>query len=315
MTKLTWQYWTSLRRLKWSRTSLPSKLDHYGVHGEIHTWIRAFLTGRSKRVLVNGELSGPASVTSGAPQGTVLGPLLFLCYINDLPLVVKSQARLFADDCLLYRPIKTRADQIIIQQDLDSLQHWSDLWQMMFNPVKCYSIRYARSRRHMQCDYTLCDTQLAQVNQNHYLEVLLSDDAKWGEHIKVTKNVNSTLAFLCRNLIYCPSKLKELAYNSLVWSTLEYARTVWDPHLVKDIMKLEAVERRAARFVVGDFRRWSSVTEMLQILYWSSLEERGENEKLIMLHKIISGGTHIAAELLLFPPSQAANKSRKRTQV
>ena len=74
----------------------------------------------------------------------------------------------------------------------------------------------------MQCDYTLCDTQLAQVNQNHYLGVLLSDDAKWREHInKVTKKANSTLAFLCRNLLYCPSKREELAYNSLVRSTSE----------------------------------------------------------------------------------------------
>ena len=129
---------------------------------------------------MNGELSSPASVTSGVPQGTVLGPLLFLRYINDLPLMVKSQVRLFADDCLLYRLIKTKADQIIMQQDLDSLQHWSDLWQMKSNPVKCYSMRYAQSRKPMQCDYTLCDTQLAQVNQNHYLGVLLGDDAKWG---------------------------------------------------------------------------------------------------------------------------------------
>ena len=163
---------------------------------------------------------------------------------------------------------------------------------MKLNPVKCYSMRYARSRRPMQCDYTLCDTQLAQVNQNLYLGVLLSDDAKWGEHInKVSKKTNSTLAFLCRNLRYCPSKLKELAYNSLVRSTLEYSSTVWDPHLVKDIMKLKAVQRRAAHFVVVDFRRRSSVTEMLQRL---------------------DGGTPIASEPpLLVPASQrtrAANE-------
>ena len=177
--------------------------------------------------------------------------------------MVKSQVRLFADDCLLYRPIKTRADQIIIQQDLESHQHWSDLWQMKFNPVKCHLMRFARSRRPMQCDYTLCDMTLAQVNQNHYPGVLLSADAKWGEHIKkVIKKINSTLAFLCRNLKYCPSKLKELAYNSLVRSTLEYVglyQYCMNPHLVKDIMKLEVVQRRAARFVVGDFCKRSSL--------------------------------------------------------
>ena len=92
-------------------------------------------------------------------------------------------------------------------------------------------------------------------------------------------------------------------------STLKYASTVWDPHLVKDIMKLEAVQRRAAHFVVGDFRRRSSVTEMLQILDWSLLEERRKNARLIMLHKIIRGGTPIAAELPLFAPASRQTRA------
>ena len=96
-------------------------------------------------------------------------------------------------------------------------------------------------------------------------------------------------------------------------STLEYASTVWDPHLVKDIMKLEAVQQRAARFVVSDFRRQSSVTEMLQKLGWSTLQERRKTARLLMLHKIISGGTPIVAEPPFDGPSQLANKSGERT--
>ena len=97
---------------------LLHKLDHYGIRGTTLNWIQNFLTNRTQKVVVDGSSSESARVRSGVPQGTVLGPLLFLTYINDLPSTVSSQVRLFADDCLLYRPIKCRADQEQLQRDL-----------------------------------------------------------------------------------------------------------------------------------------------------------------------------------------------------
>ena len=90
---------------------LPHKLDHYGIRGSTLLWIQSFLTTRSQNVVVDGSFSETAHVGSGVPRGTVFGPILFLCYINDLPSSVSSDVRLFADDCLLYRPIRTEADQ------------------------------------------------------------------------------------------------------------------------------------------------------------------------------------------------------------
>ena len=284
---------------------LIMKLNHYGISGDTNRWIQAFLTNRKQKVMVNGVLSGPAAVTSGVPQGTVLGPLLFLCYINDLPSVVKSQVRLFADDCLLYRAIHSKRDQDILQQDLNALQQWSEAWQMRFNPIKCYTLRLSRKKTIHSRDYSLCNTALAQVRHNPYLGVLLSDDAKWGEHINNTaKKANSTLGFLRRNLRRCPSQLKELAYISLVRSTLEYASVVWDPHLAKDVKKLEAVQRRAARFVCADYERQSSVTTMLTKLGWSTLQSRRRQARLTMFHKVIQGRSAINAESLLLPASR-----------
>ena len=109
--------------------SLLGKLDHYGVSGNLTTWIRAFLTSRTQRVMVDEELSESVSVDSGVPQGTVLGLLLFLLRINDLTQNVSSTVRLFADDCLIYRPIKN-------QQDLCSLDNWASIWGMRFNIKK-----------------------------------------------------------------------------------------------------------------------------------------------------------------------------------
>ena len=114
---------------------LMSKLRLYGIHGEVAAWMSSFLSQRSQQVVVDGSTSDSADVKSGVPQGTVMGPLLFLLFINDLPQVVDpgTQVRLFADDCLIYRIIKSIHDQVQMQKDLDALQLWGELWGMQFN--------------------------------------------------------------------------------------------------------------------------------------------------------------------------------------
>ena len=109
------------------------KLSKYGITGNINKWIQSFLVLRKQQVIVEGESSKPCSVDSGVPQGSVLGPLLFLCHINDLPQRVTSKVRLFADDCLLYRPIHSPRDQLLLQQDLAALETWAEDWGMRFN--------------------------------------------------------------------------------------------------------------------------------------------------------------------------------------
>ena len=105
---------------------LATKLHHYGVRGSTLSWIEDFLSDRSQRVVIDGEKSSTALVSSGVPQGTVMGPLLFLVYINDLPGRVNSTTRLFADDCLMYRTISKDEDVEQLQTDLDSLQRWEE---------------------------------------------------------------------------------------------------------------------------------------------------------------------------------------------
>ena len=223
---------------------LLHKLHHYGIRKSTLAWIRAFLTNRTQRVVIEGVGSDPVTVKSGVPQGTVLGPLLFLAFINDLPDHVLSQVRLFADDCLLYRPITSEQDHIILQQDLDALQKWADTWGMRFNAKKCYILRISRARTPSTTFYQLNNQVLQQVQENPYLGILLSEDLKWSKHvIKTSKKAYSVLGFLRRNLKQCNLNIKSLAYKSLVRSILEYSATIWDPHLKKDTHELERVQR------------------------------------------------------------------------
>ena len=287
---------------------LLTKLQHMGITSTTNAWIKGFLTNRSQKVVVDGVSSTAADVVSGVPQGSVLGPLLFLCHINDLPNRVKSQVRMFTDDCLLYRQIKSEEDHNILQNDLAELEQWAQMWGMSFNPIKCYVMTVGRGRKLSTRIYDLCDHPLEQVDKNPYLGVLLSQDKKWAPHInKICKKANGTLGFLRRNLRTCPTKLKETAYISLVRSTLEYSCTIWDPHLKKDIKAIEAVQRRAARFVCGDFDRQSSVTEMLGSLGWQSLENRRREARLVMLFKVVHG-------LVAVPLEGHVEKSVSRTR-
>ena len=144
----------------------------------------------------------------------MLGPLLFLCHINDLPDRAKfSFVRLFADDCLLYRTIRNIDDQLALQEDLRQLEIWASDWGMSFNAAKCY-ILSINSRQSFY--YQLNGTILKHVDNNPYLGLLISKDLKWATHIeKTTKKASSTLGFIQRNLRRCPQNCRKTAYIAL----------------------------------------------------------------------------------------------------
>ena len=109
------------------------KLDYCGIRGSTHKWITSWLSERSQKVVLDGQASDPVPVLSGVPQGSVLGPVLFLIFINYLPENIMSSVRLFADDCVLYRNTESPMDSQILQDDLNSLAQWETDWQMSLN--------------------------------------------------------------------------------------------------------------------------------------------------------------------------------------
>ena len=272
---------------------LIGKLAHYGIQGSTLNWIKAFLSDRSMQVVVDGDSSRPASVTSGVPQGTVLGPLLFNIFINDMPNVVSegTSIRLFADDCLVYREICTPEDQQILQNDLHSLQKWTETWGMRFNPGKCNIMHIARTEPKTRF-YELCGVLLQTVASAKYLGIIIQNDLSSSQQVaSAAKKANSTLHLISRNLRHCPRATRVLAYTTLVRPKVEYCASVWDPHLQGDIDTLEMVQKRAARTVYnkGWRQRDVSPTALIQELGWRSLKERRHHIRLCMMFKIMKG--------------------------
>jgi len=270
---------------------LLQKLSYYGIRGPVHRWIQHFLVERQQRVLVDGACSEFVDVRSGVPQGSVMGPILFLLYINDLPDMTDSDVRLFADDAAVYRQIRSEDDAEELQKDLDRLLEWEDRWQMSFHPDKCKVLHITRAKKLKSTQkYKLRNCQLKEEDSAAYLGVEIDKKMTWQPHINnVTQRATRNLNFVRRNVRACSQKAKETAYNSLVRPTLDYCSIVYNPHTDKQIKQVEMVQRRAARFVTNRYHNTSSVTDMLDTLGWETLAERRAKLSVTFMYKIIHG--------------------------
>ena len=292
---------------------LVHKLHHYGIRGKINSWIKNWLSDRTQSVVIDGECSEPVSVESGVPQGSVLGPGLFLYYINDLPEGLNSIVRLFADDTIAYLVIVNLQDTQKVQADLTNMGVWEALWKMKFHATKCNVLSITGNWTPIKADYALHGHKLSRVTSAKYLGVTITDDLKWDSHIsEVCAKANRTIGFLRRNLNIGSVAIKQQAYFTLVRPLVEYASTVWDPHTDKNIKKLEMVQRRAARFVTSRHHNKSSVSDMLEGLNWRSLKDRRKDARLCMLYKIDRQLVAIKKDRRLTSPKR---RSRNRFQV
>ena len=299
---------------------LLQKLHHYGIRGHIHRWVADFLTDRTQNVIIEGVTSDSAPVVSGVPQGSVLGPLLFLLFINDLPDNLTSQTRLFADDCIVYRTVRNQEDCMLLQQDLYKLAEWEHRWGMEFHPQKCsvLSVTRPRSRSTIKHPYKLKGHTLEVQECTKYLGVDLHWSLSWKPHIdRITKKANSTLGFLRRNLKAGTEETKANAYFCMVRSNLEYCCSVWSPHNRDQIKKVEMVQHRAARFATNRYGNTSSVTSMLDHLKWETLETRRAKIQLSLLYKVVEDLIDIPAAKYLTPSTARtrAAHSRKFRQI
>ena len=284
---------------------LGKKLEAHGIKGEVKTWIVNWLSNRRQRVCVDGELSDWEKVSSGVPQGSVLGPVLFLIYINDLDEGVISEIGKFADDSKLGKSISSSADIRLLEDDLSKLEDWSVKWQMLFNVDKCSIMHLGKTNaNHL---YKIGNNMLKYSDKERDLGVIVDKTLKFSEQVNsVVCKANATLGMIRRN-ITCKNKfIVTRLYKALVRPKLEYCVQAWRPYLRKDIHKIEQVQGRATRMI--EECRGLSYEERLKVTGLTTLEKRRTRGDLIEVFKAVKGITKIDRSSLF----TIANNSRTR---
>ena len=285
---------------------LLTKLRAHGIGEQLCSWIGDWLSNRKQRVVINGEASDWLDVTSGVPQGSVLGPTLFLIYINDLDCGLVSKISKFADDTKLGGKAYTRENCELIQSDLDKLSDWSDKWLLKFNSDKCKVMHIGNDN--LKYNYQMQNKSLTEVQQEKDLGVIISNDLKTSSHcLAASKKANMMLGFIKRNFEHKTPKVMTQLYTSLVRPHLEYAVQFWSPCFVKDQAKLESVQRRATKQIPS--LRNSSYEERLRKLNMFSLKDRRIRGDLIETFKILKGFDVINQENLFELSTQVTTRN------
>ena len=224
------------------------KIKSMGIHEQVTLWIAAWLRDRQQRVVVNGEMSEWTTVTSGVPQGSILGPLLFLIYINDLDTDMQSKVLKFADDTKLCHRANGYEDNRVLQIDLNIATNWARRWQMEFN-VKKFQIMHI-GPKNQQAVYTMGNHKLDKVEEEKDLGVNIHSSLFVSHNCaKAVSKGQQMTGFIYRTVSYKSIETVVPLYKALVRPHLEYSAQVWAPYLRKDIDALERVQRRVTRMI------------------------------------------------------------------
>ena len=284
------------------------KLKAHGIGDSITDWIEQWLTDRRQRVVVDGEVSNWKSVLSGVPQGSVLGPILFLTYINDLDDSITSNILKFADDTKLFRKVNTDGDKQHLQNDLDRLVKWSEKWQMLFNFGKCKCLHTGHGN--LNVNYKMGDTALGTTVKEKDLGVTISADMKVSEQCgNAASKGNQILGLIRRNITYKEQKLIIPLYKAIVRPHLEYCIQAWRPYRKKDIDTLERIQRRATKMIPE--LRDLSYEERLKECGLTTLETRRLRGDQIEVFKILNGYENIDRNMFFLPKKDSRTRGHE----
>ena len=265
---------------------LLKKLSAHGIDGRLKEWIANWLQGRKQQVCLNNCLSGEADVRSGVPQGSVLGPILFIVFVNDMDVGLSARILKFADDTKLYLALKD--DQAIrrLQDDLNSLCQWSSDWQMLFNIGKCVVLHIGHGNP--EAEYWMDGRVLDSVQEAKDLGILVNRSLKPSSQcLAAVKKANKILGMIYRTIEHKSPRVMAKLYKQLIRPHLEYAIQAWSPWLRKDIDLLESVQRRASKMVLGF--NTLPYPERLRRLKLTTLELRRERGDVIETFKMLKG--------------------------
>ena len=270
---------------KVSHKKLLHKMEAYGIRGALLSWVGSFLRYRRQRVVLGDVESTWNAVTSSVPQGSVLGPLLFVLYINDLPDGLTNKCLMYADDSKLIAESEAEEDNGL-QMDLNKVVSWCETWSMCLNGAKCKVMHCGKGNPRRV--YWIGELPLKVTEKEKDLGVIISSNGKMGDQAVTAANKASRILGVMRKTFrYFDMKLFKIIYPTFVRPHLEFASAVWNSLSVKDAKRLEGVQRRATKMVTE--LRGMSYEMRLKKLGLTSLETRRKRGDLIQIYKIIKG--------------------------
>ena len=277
-------------------TNLLHKLKTYGIGGRLLTWLTNYLTDRQQSVNVNDCYSEWRPVTSGVPQGSCLGPVLFAIYINDLPThLLNTTIKMFADDTKFYREINSDHDRRLLQRDIDLFCKWADDNQLNIASHKCFVLHIGG--RNQQYNYNINNTLVTSTTSVRDLGFTVDAQLKWAEHTQQTARKAATRA----NMIFKVFKRRQRSFLLTMFKTFvrpvtEYGTSVWNPSTDYNRNIIEKIQRRYTKRM---FPSNSTITyeQRLEQLQLKTLTQRRAETDIIVLHKIINN--HISCNIQL----------------
>ena len=283
---------------------LLHKLQAAGVLGNLLRWFNSYLTNRKQCVVLPGVQSKWNYVRAGVPQGSILGPLLFLLYINDIVMDIGSNIRLFADDTSVYIIVDDPvAAAELLNLDLDKITKWAKEWLVKFNPNKTESLLISRkSNRLFHPPLSMLDQQITDVESHKHLGIYLSNDCTWHKHIEYIKEKAWNRINVMRKLKYeLDRQSLETIYLTFIRPVLEYANVVWDNCTHYEKEELEKIQNEAARIVTGT-TKLVSIHALYEEIGWDTLDSRRRKHKLTLFYKMYTNQTPPYLSTLV-PPS------------
>ena len=268
---------------------LIQQVESFGITDKALKWIIEFLSDRRQRVRVNNNISSWKPVLSGIPQGSILGPILFILFVNDIPELIKSIILMYADDTKLISAILSDSPTNSLASDLKLLEEWSEKFQMKFHPNKCHVMHFG-SKNPMH-DYTMRKDNelhtLEKVSSEKDLGITIDNKLKFSEHINAKINkANQIVGCIKYSFKYLNKDIFKLLYKSMIRPHLEYGSVIWSPHLKKHMDAIERVQRRATK-LVSEIKHLS-YNDRLRALDLPTLKFRRDRADLIETYNILT---------------------------
>uniref|UniRef100_A0A1I8BR38 Reverse transcriptase domain-containing protein n=1 Tax=Meloidogyne hapla TaxID=6305 RepID=A0A1I8BR38_MELHA len=276
------------------------KLHKIGIRGKILKWITTFLSQRTFRVKINDKLSKPRNIKSGVPQGSVLGPLLFLIYINDLPDIIPNgiKIKLFADDVKIYVLHKTKNERKLLNIAIKNIEQWATQWKLNIATNKTFIIYIGKNNPKDQ--YKIFDNTINEVESIRDLGIIIDNKLKFQEHIqKIIRIAYMRMNFVFRIIKSKSIKIWLTIYKSYIRPLLEYSPETWNPQLKSDINKLEKCQKVFTKCLLKKCSiPYIPYLQRIEFLNLPTLENRRKTYDLVLAHKILHGYTHLKSDQL-----------------